>query len=458
VSVGTCRFDQLAEVKLGVKTFLNEFFYVDADRIKQFGIEKQFLDPVFRTGDLKRDRFQQKVTQTKLQIFLCSKDVKQLVGTGAAKYIQWAATQRHKGKKGEGPGGLWKDTPAVKPAQRVWYQNQAMPPPARIVLLKAFDDTFAPLILSKPIRVDQRFNQVNAQAGVDEDLVIGLLCSMWFVATLETFGRTALGAGALEMPTEALRGLPVPDVRKLSAKEAAAWKAALKKLLAGKRLPVGEMIKNEAQRELDELVLTTLGLAPTRVDELYADTIRMTRIRELLAAGRGTIRREQFESDLDDVADNIGAQLKPLVQGRRFPEDFTALAAKTENLNLGTARLEIRSEMMIGQRTLEISSGESEVFRRDLPQPVAEVILRALQFGQRSFSFPIDEAEADAALTSLDQLVAEIETHLSDLAARAESGAQADLRRRVEIDINFPTAVLATPFPPVYTADYEPLT
>jgi len=132
--IGTCRFDQLAEVKLGVKTFLNEFFYVDADRIKQFGIEKQFLKPVFRTGDLKRDRFEQKATGMKLQIFLCSKDVKQLVGTGAAKYVSWASTQRHKPKKGSAVGGYWKDTPAVKPDKRPWYQNQAMPPPARIVL------------------------------------------------------------------------------------------------------------------------------------------------------------------------------------------------------------------------------------------------------------------------------------------------------------------------------------
>jgi hypothetical protein len=67
-----------------------------------------------------------------------------------------------------------------------------MPGPARIVLLKAFDDYFAPLILDKAIRVDQRYNQVNAKPSVDEDILIGMLCSMW-LATLpgspESFAR-----------------------------------------------------------------------------------------------------------------------------------------------------------------------------------------------------------------------------------------------------------------------------
>lgn len=200
MSIGTCRLDELADIKLGVKTFLNPFFYVEKDRIKTHGIEPRFLEPVFRTSDAKRDRFIQESSDCELRIFKCDTAVDKLKGTGAAAYINWGAKQRHKPKHDE-PGGYWKDTPAVDPDDRIWYQNQAMPPAARIVLLKAFDEYFSPLILDKPVRVDQRFNQVNAKPGVNEDVLIGLLCSMWFVMLCETFGATSMGQGALEVRT-----------------------------------------------------------------------------------------------------------------------------------------------------------------------------------------------------------------------------------------------------------------
>jgi len=148
-------------------------------------------------------------------------------------------------------------------------------------------------------------------------------------------------------------------------------KASLKNLQAGKRLPLDEMVKSPAQRELDGLVLDALGIASVRVDELYTDTLRMTRIRKVLAA-RDTIRREQYDADLGDVADNIAAQIKPLIQGRRFPEDFISLGSDTEQINFGTAPLSVKSEMFIGERSIEITSGETEVFTGDLTQGVAE--------------------------------------------------------------------------------------
>jgi hypothetical protein len=455
MSIGTCRFDQLATVTLGVKTFLNPFFYVDTDRVKQFGIEPQFLQPVFRTGDLQRDKFTQDANQTKLKIFMCGQTVDKLVGTGAAAYINWAETQRHTGKAGQ-VGGLWKDTPAVKPKERIWYQNQAMPPPARIVLLKAFDDTFGPLVLNKAIRVDQRFNQVNAVPGVDEDLLMGLLCSTWFIATVETFGRTALGQGALELPTQALRALPVPDIRNVPPSSAKAWKATIETLLAGKRLPVNEMLKLPAQRELDTLFLAALGLQTSRVDELHLDTQRMTRIRKVLAAGRGQMRREQFDADVDDVADRIAGQLRPLIQGRRFPQDFLPAAAKIERVDFGTATLDVHSEMMLGDRSVLVVADGNEFFDRQLAAPIAELILRGLQANQRAFDIPIDAIDAEAALMELDALASQLSSQLDDFASRAESGAQAVLRTRVEAEINFPISKLISPIPSVYDAQHGP--
>jgi hypothetical protein len=305
--------------------------------------------------------------------------------------------------------------------------------------------------------VDQRFNQVNAREGVHEDLLIGLLCSTWFVATVETFGRTALGQGALEMPTGALRALPVPDIRRLTVAQGAQWRRATQQLLNGKRLPAIAAMKTRAQRSLDEIVLGSLGVPLSRIDELYDDTSRMTRVRELLAAGRGQIRREQFEADLDEVAESVAAQLKPLLQGRRFPVDFIPAGARTERLDLGTASLDVHSESMMGRRSLRIECGGVEVFSADLPQAVAEMILRALQLGQRTVSVPETDIEAAAALASLDRLVEELQGQLDELAARASTASQASLRARVEKELNFPVAQLIDPLPAVVDVHFDVL-
>ncbi len=42
------RLGEYATVRLGQKTLLNDFFYVDEGKIRQYGIEEQFLHPIFR--------------------------------------------------------------------------------------------------------------------------------------------------------------------------------------------------------------------------------------------------------------------------------------------------------------------------------------------------------------------------------------------------------------------------
>ena len=452
MSIGICRLDELAEIQLGVKTFLNPFFYVDDDRIQRFGIEARFLDPVFRPRDLDRDRFLQDASSTEQHIFLCKATADKLVGTGAAAYIQWAATQRYPPKRGE-PGGLWKDTPAATPGKHIWYQNQAMPPPARIVVMKAFNDTFSPLILNQKVRVDQRFNQVNPRPNVDEDVLIGLLASAWFGMTLETYGRTSMGQGALEVPTEALRGLPVPDVRGLGAAAAVEWKSAAKTLVAGPRLPASRLSTNQDQRSLDSLVLEAVGIDAGRLDELYEETVRMGEVRRRLATGRTKMRRERFTTDLADVANDIAQQLKPLLQGRRFPRDFVPAGAATSTLHLGTAPLTVRSDLMLGQRHVVIQSNGTTVFDGHLPDRVGLLLIRALEVGQRTVDLPDEETAADAALIALEQLCKQLNFKLNELSSHAGASHHASLREQAEADLNFPVSRLTEPIAAVYEAE-----
>lgn len=452
MTITLCQLSELADIRLGVKTFLNPFFYVDATTIDKFGIESQFLEPVFRTGDAQRNQFVQRASDSQLRIFLCDRTRDELQGTGAAAYITWASKQRHSSKNGQ-PGGLWSETPAVKPDSRLWYQNQAMPPPARIVLLKAFDDYFAPFILDEAIRVDQRFNQVLPRPGVDEDLLISLLLSAWFVMSVETLGRTAMGQGALEVPTETLRELLVPDIRDLPHDTRKAWLAASTDLLKEERRPFSELASRPAQHKLDALLMESLGLAPDRLGELYKDTKRMGRVRKLLAQGRGAIKRERFQTDLAGVARDIAAELAPLIKRRRFPEDFLPTNAPTQRVQLGNAPISVEAVGLVGQHHLTVSVEGTAVFEADLIDPIAEVFIRAVQMNRRDFMLPVSDTDADEALKAFDQQMAELDSKLTALAHGVSGAASSLLRELAEQELNLSISRARTPIPNTFKED-----
>jgi hypothetical protein len=453
MSIGLCRFKDLADIRLGVKTFLNPFFYVDRERVQRFGIEERFLEPVFRTRDVERDRFIQDASETELQIFLCNQDIKDLTGTGAAAYITWGSKQRHRSKAGN-PGGLWSETPAVKPETRFWYRNQAMPPPARIVLLKAFDDYFAPMILDRPVRVDQRFNQVLPQSGVDEMLLIGLLASAWFVMTVETRGRTAMGQGVLEVPTNTLRDLEVPDIRNLDPPQKKAWVSATEDLLRGKRLPASKLAAHPAQRALDAVLLASLGVDGSRIDELYSDTGRMRNVRKLLAKGRGAIKRERFEADLAGVARDIAGEVAPLLQQRRFPEDFVEGNVSTQSIQLGNAPILLEAERMLGQHHILVRVGGEAIFDADLQDPIGEVFIRSVQMGRRNFQLPLDGESAGRALLDFDRMVAEVDGKLQERVGEVAGSNAGVLLELAERELNFPVIRVKQPIPTFLREDH----
>lgn len=452
MTVGAVALRELADVHLGVKTFLNPFFYVDDARISQFGIETRFLEPVFRANDAKKDRVLQNVGRTKSQIFRCSTTLDKLTGTGAAKYIRWAESQRHPGRRGQ-PGVLWKETPAVRPAERVWYQNQAMPPPARIVVLKLLNDQLAPYILSKKIRVDQSYNQVAAKPNVDEDLLVAALCSGWFAMAMETLGRTSMGQGGLQVPTEDLRQLPVPDVRALSKNEATSWKSAASALLRKRRLTTAELRTSKEQSALDLVVMKSLGVRGSRLHELYDGIEHLADTRRHLATARGSIQRERYVTDLDAVAKDIATQLRASVRDR-FPKDFVLPGAATTPVQLGDLPIELSSELMLGQRRVIVLAAGTVVWDSALPQHVGEVFIRAVQLGQRDFDLPTEDDTADGALKKLETLVKELEAQVTRLTSAASPAAQSELRRRVEIELSFPLTLLESPLAAVFISEH----
>ena len=87
------RLGDIAEVRFGIKTGANEFFYLNDEQIHQWGIEDEFLKPVIKSPrECKSIRVDP--SQLQFKLFMCHADKAALAGTAALEYIKWGESQR----------------------------------------------------------------------------------------------------------------------------------------------------------------------------------------------------------------------------------------------------------------------------------------------------------------------------------------------------------------------------
>ena len=86
------RLNDIAEVRYGIKTGVNEFFYLDDEKIQKWGVEEEFLRP-FLKSSRECEGISIDPSQLKSKLFMCHADKAALVGTAALEYIEWGESQ-----------------------------------------------------------------------------------------------------------------------------------------------------------------------------------------------------------------------------------------------------------------------------------------------------------------------------------------------------------------------------
>ena len=86
------RLGDVAEVRRGFTTGANDFFYLDDERIREWGIEEEFIKPVIKSPK-ECKRILVDPADLKFKLFLCHKDKSELKGTTALEYIKWGEAQ-----------------------------------------------------------------------------------------------------------------------------------------------------------------------------------------------------------------------------------------------------------------------------------------------------------------------------------------------------------------------------
>lgn len=335
----------VAEIRRGYTTGINEFFYLDEEKIKHWGIEDEFLVPVIKSPK-EATNIILKTEHVKCKVFLCHeppKELKKKKCFGALKYIEWGESQKTK------EGIQWADVPTVS-GRKLWY-DLGERQPGKILLQMITNDRFFASYNADNIQVDHNLFEVFPRQEVySYGLSIYLNSTVCFLFR-ELISRVNLGEGATKTEGIDWKEILVPseDIIKVLTKQKKFIEALQKRNIK----PIFEEVKMKDRQALDSAVLEALGLDPKKyLKPLYDGLTEMVRERIDLAKSRKKIKQAKTQKDIENLKEQIIEEIIP--DGvKKFPEEF-----------IDSKHLKDAKEISVPGETLKLGSyfiGQQEV-------------------------------------------------------------------------------------------------
>jgi hypothetical protein len=416
---------ELAQVSLGFKSLQNNFFYVGAETINTYGIEKRFLRPISMLANLNPEAYLQQ-PEPDTWLFHCQEKLQDLRGTGAHRYIETMADHAANEKKQSGKTTTIREALEAQ-AGGLWYAPKALPHKRNVWIRKAFGGIYSPFLFNEPELVDQRLNSVTPleDADISWEELAAVLTNTAFSYSLEINGSSSMGAGVLEAPTTKIRDYPVLDIRKLD-KAKRRQLVSLAKFVWANESPV-DWTKERAAigkrlRELDQWVLEQVKTKVT-VDRLYRDHREACLARVGLAKDKVKKANKKKADNIGNVAEKISATVSKIIKSKSFPENFIDSEL---DASFDISRELVKTIQMLpllGEVELKFrGEGGKKLVTCTYPQAQGEAIVRAVLWGRSSFSLSSDERATQKAIVEFLKWVKEIDSSISQAIANSALG------------------------------------
>lgn len=255
------RLGDIAEVRFGIKTGANEFFYLTEEKIKQWGIEEEFLKPVIKSP---RECKTILVNPNYLsyKIFMCHKEKSELKNTKALKYIEWGE------KKG------YSEVPSVS-GRKLWYDLGNWETPD-LIWSDAYNDRFASYRVPTGYLADKRFFYIEPKRINKDNFhsVRFYLNSTITALNTEIEGIMNLGEGVLYTNVYWLKKLLVlvdENINGFDTFNSKLVKSIFEELGFDKTKPIRTQKPNPLpdRKALDDIIFDALGLTEEERKEVY---------------------------------------------------------------------------------------------------------------------------------------------------------------------------------------------
>ncbi|MGI9061421.1 MAG: Eco57I restriction-modification methylase domain-containing protein [Ktedonobacteraceae bacterium] len=275
------RLGDIAEIRRGITTGANEFFYLDEAKAKQWHIEEEFLRPVIKSPKECRSILIDPHL-LKSRLFLCHKSKEELKGTAALAYIKWGESKNfHK-------------NPSCSGRAKWWSVQEAT---ANSIFVKEANDTSAVFYNPDRYLIDCRLYY--ADLPVETFLYLNsCIGAMLF----EIYNRAGLGEGARSMMVSDY--LLTPSLNSDSLNRS---KESLEKTLQSLYdLPPRKLLSKGGKEwtNVDSIVFDALNLTQEERDAVYEAVIGLVESR-LKKASSFKVAQEQ-QKRVEAVENTLG--------------------------------------------------------------------------------------------------------------------------------------------------------
>ncbi|MFH0768647.1 MAG: hypothetical protein V1932_03660, partial [Chloroflexota bacterium] len=426
---------EVATIRRGFTTGINDFFYLTEETIKHWGIEEEFLAPIVKSPrELTRIVIDSENTKYKLFICHLSKaELRKKHKLGALKYIE-------NGEKQSTQEGVnWSKVPTVS-GRKQWYSISDRNISDLIIIAFFGERIFFPINKANVYVSDVLF-EGSVKPSIDKDIVSAWLNTSINALFIQVFGRATLGEGVLKFIGPEIDQLLVianPIETPLRTKIVSSFE----KLAQRPVKSIFEEVNRKDRHKLDSLVLEAMGLDPTKyLQPIYDGLTEMVRERIELAGMRKKLNKAKPVRDITKLLEQV---MKDLLQEgiKSFPANFFNKKPKPQDcISVPVADVPLRlGDYFFGQQEV---AGDG--FSYQAPSiAAAKYIIYAHKPAEYIVSLPNDEIIITKAITDYENYLKELFQKLSqELLNRTFDHKQAEtLSRRIFQELGLPSSNL----------------
>ena len=425
-----CFFRDKADIRPGVKSGINDFFYVRVlqaavstdDRSpalvetsggRRFSIEQRFLVPAIKSPRELTRIAAPRDADFKFHAFVCEVNKKILLKEGyigAAEYVEWGESMANKS------GVVWPEVTSVK-QRRLWHALRR-PAQSDLLLPMSNDKRFAVFQTPPGAMIDHNLFECTLQERAYYNTARRFCNSILFALFREVNARVNLGDGASKTELVDWNYMPVPrDVLELPQDDPAFFRREV--------LPIERELNKKDRQSFEAEILTALGLDPV----VYLDAIK-SGVKHMVADRIQPARqRKKRRSDVralahEDIRQEVIRSVFPR-GARKFPEDFYPRSNFVgDTLCLPAGKLHIES--LLGRHVVKDELGRElySTFSEDQ----ARYLLACAQGPAGRITVPLDELLSQVMMREYNDYYGKKRQRLFDEAMKRLHDKNAALR------------------------------
>jgi type I restriction-modification system DNA methylase subunit len=266
------RLGDIAEVRFGIKTGADSFFYLKEKELKHLGIEPEFAHPILVSSD-QVIGYVTKKSETDVFLVTSSKSKAELRGT---RFLEYVERGEHESFSGRGGMSVPSRRPSCRAHKPYWYTIR-IPAPPPIYWMEMRRERYFTLWNSAKLSADHTFYAVYPIATINAFGLCALLNSTLVPLFIEVFANDPGGSGT-SLQT------PIREIKKfvLVPRELTEEMSVLRSFSQMCNRPCCSILEEvylPDRRALDDVVFDVLGLTSGEREAVYEAVVSLVRAR-----------------------------------------------------------------------------------------------------------------------------------------------------------------------------------